>query len=578
MLAVGAMAGACGDNLKPVGIDARAIDAPPPAVCGNGTVEAGEDCDDGDQTADAVCDAACHFTCGNGVVDDGLGELCDPGIGSGDGACPTTCDDGMACTSDVLAGSGCQASCSHGAITAPVTGDGCCPPGASSLVDGDCPVVCGNGVLEAGEACDTGIAAGAGACPTVATCDDGMTCTSDRLEMPGTCAAACAHAPITTPMNNDGCCPPGATPALDNDCGPVTCGNGIVDPGETCDIAILVGPGRCPATCDDGMACTSNVLLRGGTCTAACSFPPITTPVSGDGCCPAGANHNNDSDCPPVCGNGVVEAPEQCDDGNQDDTDACTNACMTRIVPTAFRLTDLDLRDPHVFVNFLGCRDVTDTPLVGFSVNGELQTAITTDGADADNLLDLSLVTLFRPLIQFPSNSTTLELHFASCTAPQASTSCAPGAGPPTAVASTTFTAGMCLAPVAGSVHIGTPYSPAITSTTVPCYVSGTFTITLSLAGIPVTLRDARIAATWVGNPATSTVNGLFMGFLSEADANATIIPATLPLIGGQRLSSLLPGGTGSCAPFSDKDTHNGVMGWWFYFNFPSRAVPWTGP
>jgi cysteine-rich repeat protein len=396
--------------------------------------------------------------------------------------------------------------------------------------------------------------------------------------MPGTCAAACARTPIVTPMNGDGCCPPGGTPPTDNDC-VLGCGNGTVDPGETCDTAILVGPGACPTACDDGMACTSDALSGGGTCTARCSFSPITLPVNGDGCCPAGGNHNNDSDCPARCGNGVVEAPEQCDDGNQIDNDGCNNACMTQIVPTAFRLSDLDLRDPHVFVDFLGCRDVTDAALAGFSVNGQLQTAITTDGTDADSFLDLSLVTLFRPLIQFHNNITTLEAHFANCTSPLASTSCAPGATPPTAVVSTSFTAGPCLAPVAGSVHtMPAPYTPAITSPAVPCYVSGGFTITINLAGIPVTLRNAQLAATWVGNPATGAVNGLLMGFLSEADANATVIPATLPLIGGRRLSSLLPGGTGNCAPFSDKDTSNGVAGWWFYFNYPERRVPWTGP
>ena len=32
---------------------------------------------------------------------------------------------------------------------------------------------------------------------------------------------------------------------------------------------------------------------------------------------------------PPVCLNGVVEAGEECDDGNQDDTDGCTTACTT---------------------------------------------------------------------------------------------------------------------------------------------------------------------------------------------------------------------------------------------------------
>lgn len=33
----------------------------------------------------------------------------------------------------------------------------------------------------------------------------------------------------------------------------------------------------------------------------------------------------------------------------------------------SFRISEMNLRDPHVFVDFLGCRDITDTPLVGFS-------------------------------------------------------------------------------------------------------------------------------------------------------------------------------------------------------------------
>ena len=571
-----ALLAACGDNLKPVALDARTIDATS-AVCGNAIVEAGEDCDDGDTTADAACDASCRFTCGNGVVDDGVGELCDTGIAGGAGACPATCSDGMACTSDVATGSGCQASCAHAPITVALNGDGCCPTGATSLTDTDCPVVCGNSLVEAGETCDTGIAVGVGACPTVATCGDGMPCTTDAVANAGTCTASCAHAPIVMAMNGDGCCPPGADPTLDNDC-VVGCGNLIVDPGETCDVGILVGPGSCPTTCNDNQACTTNLLSNGGTCTAACSFPAITMAMNGDGCCPPGANATSDSDCPPRCGNGVVEPPEQCDDGNLNNTDACSNTCTVPIVPTAYRMSDLDLRDPHVLVNAFGCRDLTDTVFAGFSVNGQLQTSITSDGTDADTFLDLSLVTLFRPLNQFPNNSTTLELHTARCTSPLASTSCAPGATPGTAVVSTSMTVGSCLAPTAG-VHTGMPaYSPLITSATAPCYVSGTFTYVINLAGIPVTLRDARIAATWVGNPASSTSNGLFVGFLTEADANATIIPATFPLVGGMPLASLLPGGTGNCAAFSDKDTNNGVPGWWFYFNFVAPRVPWTGP
>ena len=34
-------------------------------------------------------------------------------------------------------------------------------------------------------------------------------------------------------------------------------------------------------------------------------------------------------------------------------------------------------------------------------------------------------------------------------------------------------------------------------------------------------LRDARVAASYQGTPATGLTNGLLMGFLTEADANA---------------------------------------------------------
>ena len=69
---------------------------------------------------------------------------------------------------------------------------------------------------------------------------------------------------------------------------------------------------------------------------------------------------------------------------------------------TALRINDLDLRDPHVFVNPFGslCVDMTDTPFAGFSVNGQLQTAIVGDANPADGFLDLSTMLLFDPLDQ----------------------------------------------------------------------------------------------------------------------------------------------------------------------------------
>jgi cysteine-rich repeat protein len=557
---------ACGDNIKVTGTP----DAPPVLMqCGNLVVEGTEECDDGNEDPDMVCTADCHFTCGNGAVDTEFGETCDLGIGSGAGACPATCDDGDACTGDVTSGSECTTACINSPITVPVDDDGCCPPGADATSDNDCSSVCGNGVLEVpDETCDTAIGSGPGSCPIA--CDDLMSCTTDALTNPATCQAACTATPITTPIDDDGCCPPGADSTTDNDC-PPGCGNGIFEPGagETCDTGIPTGAGSCPTACNDSMACTTDVLANPGTCTAACVFTAITMPIDGDSCCPPGANANNDDDCAPVCLNGVVEPGEQCDDGNMNNTDGCTNACT--LPPTAFRFSDLDLRDPHVYIDFLGCQDVTDTPLAGFSVNGELQTNIQTDD-DADGQLDLSPVLVFRPFTQMTGASTALEVHFAECTAPMSSTTCGPGSDPPVDATATNQGAGTCLQPITGTTY--GPYTPDITNTSAPCFVSTNATVSLDLAGTTITLRDAQVAATYVGNPAMTMTNGLLRGFITEADADATVV--AVPLLGDMPLSRLLPGGTGSCSTHDDRDTNMGMSGWWFYLNFPAGRVPWT--
>src|SRR5215467_13447508 len=62
---------------------------------------------------------------------------------------------------------------------------------------------CGNGVLDNGEACDTGISPGlAGACPS--SCDDGDSCTIDMVTGVG-CQTACTHTTISVCKSDDGC-------------------------------------------------------------------------------------------------------------------------------------------------------------------------------------------------------------------------------------------------------------------------------------------------------------------------------------------------------------------------------------
>jgi cysteine-rich repeat protein len=80
--------GHCGDH-EGSGSDDEPCDEP---VCGNGTVEAGEGCDDGNTVAHDGCSASCEVelaVCGNGTIE--VGEDCDDGnTVSGDG-CSSVC-------------------------------------------------------------------------------------------------------------------------------------------------------------------------------------------------------------------------------------------------------------------------------------------------------------------------------------------------------------------------------------------------------------------------------------------------------------------------------------------------------
>jgi hypothetical protein len=254
-------------------------------------------------------------TCGNGTVE--AGETCDP--------CPAACDDGDPCTRDALTGSAetCNAVCTNTAITACVGGDSCCPATCNGASDSDCSSSCGNGAIETGETCDP-----VASCP--ANCDDGNACTVDRMTgSAANCNVDCSHITIGSCASGDGCCPPGCDAAVDTDCSG-SCGNGVVEAGETCDPA-----NTCPESCDDSNACTLDQLIgSSATCDVACNHTPITTCVGTDGCCPAGCGAADDSDCSSSCGDGVVDAGETCDPASScpascDDNDACTVDQMT---------------------------------------------------------------------------------------------------------------------------------------------------------------------------------------------------------------------------------------------------------
>jgi hypothetical protein len=102
-----------------------------------------------------------------------------------------------------------------------------------------------------------------------------------------------------------------------------TCGNGVVEPGETCDAGALGG------TSCATFGCTGGMLACNGTCTGydtnACTGCP---PCDHDGVCEAGEDCNGcPGDCAggttsgAVCGNGSCEA------GNGEDCVSCPADC-----------------------------------------------------------------------------------------------------------------------------------------------------------------------------------------------------------------------------------------------------------
>ncbi len=255
-------------------------------------------CKNDDGCCPASCtvdtDNDCAVVCGNGTKEGN--ETCDPLA-----SCPTTCP-AEACQLRKLINAGtCTAECVNDRLqSACMPGDGCCPPGCHAGNDADCMAVCDNGFKESGETCDP-----LSSCPDACPPNE---CQLRKLINAGTCKAQCVNDRLqTTCQSGDDCCPPGCNSTNDSDCG-VKCNNNVKEPGETCD-PLSSCPDRCP-----NMGCQLRELKNAGTCKAVCENSRQQTQcASNDDCCPGACNANNDNDCQPKCGNGVVEQGEKCE-------------------------------------------------------------------------------------------------------------------------------------------------------------------------------------------------------------------------------------------------------------------------
>ncbi len=127
---------------------------------------------------------------------------------------------------------------------------------------------------------------------------------------------------ICFPCVSNSQCP--SNQCLNGTCVPL-CGNGVVDASEICDDGNTNNEDSCSNSCK--LNVTQTCRTHGQCQTGLCQ---------NEHC----ASCNTNSQCPsdtlclsrecvtaPVCGNGIKEWTEICDDGNRDDNDSCSNLC-----------------------------------------------------------------------------------------------------------------------------------------------------------------------------------------------------------------------------------------------------------
>jgi cysteine-rich repeat protein len=134
-----------------------------PPVCGDGSVDVGEDCDDGNLNDQDGCVAGCQLaSCGDGHRRLGV-EACDDGNNVGGDGCEADCTLASCGNGELEGGEGCDDGNQD-------NGDGCLNTCALAS--------CGDGFVELGvEACDDGDASNTNACVAgcaLASCGDGF--------------------------------------------------------------------------------------------------------------------------------------------------------------------------------------------------------------------------------------------------------------------------------------------------------------------------------------------------------------------------------------------------------------------
>jgi cysteine-rich repeat protein len=210
--------------------------------CGNGIIDPGEACDDGNSRDDDIC-CGCVYDgcgrCGDGVLDPG--EACDDNNNASCDGCRADCWSNETCGNGAI---DCGEECDDGNQ---ISGDDC---SSACRLEG-----CGNGLLDPGEACDDGNTLSCDGC--TADCLAGEACGNGVVD----CGEECDGGPLPTENCDFDCtlpvCGDGATNTLARE----ACDDGGVDT-DFCDADCTIpacGDAHCnPAAgeCDAATLCT----------------------------------------------------------------------------------------------------------------------------------------------------------------------------------------------------------------------------------------------------------------------------------------------------------------------------------
>jgi cysteine-rich repeat protein len=298
--------------------------------CGNGRLDASEECDDADGDETNGCRSDCTFTC-SGDTDCDDGGLCNgvetcsnPGTASSaclPPAAPAT--DGTACGSGLI--------CLTGACSASRCGDLFLDPTAGEQ--------CEDGNTVDGDGCDADCTF---TCSSAADCSDGQLC--NGAEVCGNAGTAMSRCAAGTPATDGTSCG-GANICRGGVCTAPGCGDGVRTGSEQCDDGNTTSgdgcDGDCTFTCSSGAHCSDGLLCNG---TETCTSPGTTmsrcvagTAAANGTACDRDADATTRDVCrmatcvASTCGDGFVDPgatpAEQCDDGNTTSGDGCQSNC-----------------------------------------------------------------------------------------------------------------------------------------------------------------------------------------------------------------------------------------------------------